>query len=194
MKRKYFLSLILSLALVLTIGAGAFAAGYSAGSRGTPIQPLAEVLSGVLPGIIPTTPPEGHEEKWELFLQVWEIVSKEFYRQPMDHEVMMRGAIRGMLETLGDPHTVLLDPSVSERAREQTRQKFQGIGARIEEIDGQIAVNSVFPNSPAEKGGLQPGDIVLTFREDRVLGYAHFARLVRETPAGRRRPAPPSRR
>ncbi len=161
MKRKPFLSILLALALVLTVGTGAFAAGFTAGSHGSPIQPLAQVLSGVIPGLQSAAPPEDHEEKWELFLQVWEIVSKEFYRQPMDHDAMMRGAIRGMLETLGDPHTVLLDPSVSERAREQTRQKFQGIGARIEDKEGQIVVNSVFPNSPAEKGGLKPGDIIM---------------------------------
>lgn len=160
MSRKHILAIILSFSLVLTIGTGAFAAGYNAGTKGSPIQPLAEVLSGVLPGILPASPPVGHEEKWQLFLEVWEIVSNEFYRQPMDHDAMIRGAIRGMLETLNDRHTVLLDPSASERAREHTRQKFQGIGARIEEKDGQIVINSVFPGSPAKNSGLQPGDII----------------------------------
>ena len=161
MKRKHFLAVILSFSLVLMVGTGAFAAGLTAGSRGSPIQSLTEVLSGVLPGIIPAAPPIGHEDKLDLFLQVWEIVSQEFYQQPVDHDVMIRGAIRGMLETLGDPHTILLDPLMSERARENTRQKFQGIGARIEERDGQIFINSVFPDSPAERGGLQSGDIIL---------------------------------
>ena len=161
MKRKHFLAVILSFSLVLMVGTGAFAAGLTAGSRGSPIQSLTEVLSGVLPGIIPAAPPIGHEDKLDLFLQVWKIVSQEFYQQPVDHDVMIRGAIRGMLETLGDPHTILLDPLMSERARENTRQKFQGIGARIEERDGQIFINSVFPDSPAERGGLQSGDIIM---------------------------------
>jgi carboxyl-terminal processing protease len=161
MKRKHFLAVILSFSLVLMVGTGAFAAGLTAGSRGSPIQSLTEVLSGVLPGIIPAAPPIGHEDKLDLFLQVWKIVSQEFYQQPVDHDVMIRGAIRGMLETLGDPHTILLDPLMSERARENTRQKFQGIGARIKERDGQIFINSVFPDSPAERGGLQSGDIIM---------------------------------
>ncbi len=161
MKRKHFLAVILSFSLVLTVCTGVFAAGYTAGSRGSPIQPLAEVLSSVFPGIIPAAPPIGHEGKLDLFLQVWEIVSQEFYQQPVDHDEMIRGAIHGMLDTLGDPHTILLDPSMSERARENTRQKFQGIGARIEERDGQIFINSVFPDSPAEGGGLQSGDIIM---------------------------------
>ena len=122
---------------------------------------MAEVLSGVLPGILPASPPVGQDEKWELFLQVWEIVSEEFYRQPIDQDAMIRGAIRGMLDTLGDPHTTLLDPSVSQRAREQTRQKFQGIGARIDERDGQILIHSVFNDSPAQNAGLKSGDIIV---------------------------------
>ena len=116
MKRKHFLAVVLTVTVVLTVSTGAFAAGYSTAAKGTPMQPLAAVLAGVFPGLNSAGPPIGQEEKWELFLQVWEIVSKEFYKQPMDQDAMMRGAINGMLDTLGDPHTTLLDPSVSQRA------------------------------------------------------------------------------
>ena len=47
-----------------------------------------------------------------------------------------------------------------------------------------VEISSVAEGGPAEQAGLKPGDIVLTYREERVLGYVHFARLVRETPAG----------
>ncbi len=161
MKRKHLIAVVFSLTLVLTVVSGAFAVGYSAGAKGSPLQPLAGVLSGALPGIAPASPPIGQEEQWELFLQVWEIVSKEFYRQPIDQDAMVRGAIRGMLDTLDDPHTTLLDPATSQRAREQTRQRFQGIGARIDDQDGTISIHSVFPGSPAQSGGLKPGDQII---------------------------------
>lgn len=48
-----------------------------------------------------------------------------------------------------------------------------------------IEITSVQSGSPAEEAGLQRGDIVLTFRNERVEGQEQFARLVRETPAGR---------
>lgn len=48
-----------------------------------------------------------------------------------------------------------------------------------------IEITSVQSGSPAEKAGLESGDIVLTFRGERVEGQEQFARLVRETPAGR---------
>ena len=48
-----------------------------------------------------------------------------------------------------------------------------------------IEISSVAVGSPGEEAGLQRGDIVLTYRGERVNGYEHFARLVKETPPGR---------
>ncbi len=48
-----------------------------------------------------------------------------------------------------------------------------------------IEISSVAADSPAGKSGLRAGDIILTYRGERVHGYQHFARLVRETPVGR---------
>lgn len=49
-----------------------------------------------------------------------------------------------------------------------------------------IELSSVAEDSPAEEAGLRKGDIVLSYRGERVIGYQHFARLVSETPAGRK--------
>ncbi len=48
-----------------------------------------------------------------------------------------------------------------------------------------VEVTNVVPESPAERAGLQRGDIVVAWRGVRVEGIEHFARLVRETPVGR---------
>ena len=48
-----------------------------------------------------------------------------------------------------------------------------------------IEISSVAQGSPGEEAGLQRGDIVITYRGERVNGYEHFARLVKETPPGR---------
>jgi serine protease Do len=46
-------------------------------------------------------------------------------------------------------------------------------------------VQSVQPDSPASKAGLQANDVVISFDGERVRSAAHLARLVDETPAGR---------
>ena len=48
-----------------------------------------------------------------------------------------------------------------------------------------IEISSIAEDSPGEAAGLRRGDIVLTYRGERVNGYEHFARLVKETPPGR---------
>ena len=44
------------------------------------------------------------------FWETWDIVNEQFVDQPVDQTAMMRGAIRGMLESLGDQHTSYMDP------------------------------------------------------------------------------------
>jgi serine protease Do len=48
-----------------------------------------------------------------------------------------------------------------------------------------VEISSVGEDSPAERAGLQRGDVVLQFRGESVVGVEHFARMVRETPIGR---------
>jgi len=46
-------------------------------------------------------------------------------------------------------------------------------------------VEEVMPDSPAEKAGLQPDDVIVSYQGDTVEGVAELVRLVRETPPGR---------
>ncbi len=71
------------------------------------------------------------------------------------------------------------------------------IGVGLAEIDGErakalkltevagVEVTRVEEDSPAEKAGLQVGDVVLEYNGEKVESMAQFSRLVRETPPGR---------
>jgi serine protease Do len=60
------------------------------------------------------------------------------------------------------------------------------IGVRIQDAEqGGVLIDEVEENSPAEKAGLQRGDVVVEFDGERVRGARHFSRLVQETPDGR---------
>jgi carboxyl-terminal processing protease len=69
-------------------------------------------------------------------------------------------AINGLLAPL-DPHTLLLTPEEHSDLGVKTRGQFGGIGAEIREDDRRIRIVKVLPGSPAEKAGLQSGDLLL---------------------------------
>ena len=72
---------------------------------------------------------------------------------------------------------------------------FLGIG--VQEIDSErakalnlreergVEVTRVEDDSPAAKGGIKTGDVVMEYNGDRVEGVEQFMRMVRETPPGR---------
>jgi len=94
------------------------------------------------------------------FWEVYDFVQTRYFEQPLDNTQLVEGAINGMLATLGDPHTRYLPPADEESAREEMSGEFEGIGAFVEEVDGNITVVAPIEGSPAEAAGLKPGDIL----------------------------------
>jgi len=61
-----------------------------------------------------------------------------------------------------------------------------GIGVRISDrTEGGVVIDEVVADSPAEKAGLKPSDIIVEYDGERVRSARQFSRLVQETPAGR---------
>ena len=74
---------------------------------------------------------------------------------------LYRMAIDGMLDELGDPHSVLMAPEDYEDLRVQTQGDYGGLGIEIDIRDGWLTVLSPLPGSPAEQVGLQAGDRII---------------------------------
>lgn len=69
---------------------------------------------------------------------------------------------KGMMSGLGDPYSVYYTPDEFAKMMEQTEGRFYGIGAEVNMSEpGQILVVNVYENSPAEKGGMQKGDLIM---------------------------------
>jgi carboxyl-terminal processing protease len=75
---------------------------------------------------------------------------------------MTRGAIRGMLASLGDfSHTTYVTPERFKELKAELEGHMVGIGAAMRMTENVPTVVYVLPNSPADKAGLRAGDIVL---------------------------------
>ncbi|HEX6243549.1 MAG TPA: S41 family peptidase [Polyangiales bacterium] len=79
------------------------------------------------------------------------------YVGDVEQKQLVYGAIRGMVRAL-DPHSDYLDPDEYRVLLSDTRGRFGGVGVEIDVRDGWLTITTVFPNSPAARAQLRPGD------------------------------------
>lgn len=105
--------------------------------------------------------PEDLKELFSPFWETWQIVHDQYVDQPVDNEKLMQGAIRGMLDSLGDPHTSYMDPFQFSQANIPLEGEYEGIGAWVDPTGQYLTIVSPMPGSPAEEVGLKPGDQII---------------------------------
>ena len=83
------------------------------------------------------------------------------YVESVERGKLIDGAINGMVNSLGDPHSIYLAPQLYSQLRAETSGAFGGIGVYMNFKDGGVQVMNVIPDSPGHKAGLQAGDEIL---------------------------------
>lgn len=114
--------------------------------------------------------PGDREALMEPFWEAWDILHDEFVDQPLDDEQLMRGAIRGMVDSLGDQHTSYMDPDEYLQANLPLDGEYEGIGAWVDADGPYLTIISAMPDSPAEHAGLEPGDQVIAVDGEDMTG------------------------
>lgn len=84
---------------------------------------------------------------------------KSSYVEPVEDEVLIRGAINGMLAAL-DPHSAYLDGPALQRLETMIDGNYQGLGISVQMEDGAVKVVSPFKGSPADQAGIKAGDYI----------------------------------
>lgn len=173
---------ILSGCAVLALIAAAFALGFAAGDRLGPGDQITGVISPPVEDTAgsPTPDPgqlseaagtaEDLEELFVPFWEAWGIVHEDYVEQPVDDELLMRGAISGMLEALGDDHTSYMDPEEHQQSTISLEGEYEGIGAWVDTESEYLTIISPMPGSPAEEAGLEPGDEIIAIDGEDMTG------------------------
>jgi carboxyl-terminal processing protease len=109
------------------------------------------------------------EELFKPFWEAWQIVHDQYLVQPVDDEKMMQGAIRGMMDSLGDPHSGYMSPSEYSDATAPL-EGYSGIGAWVNTEGDLLTITEPMKGSPAEAAGLQAGDQILAIDGEDMTG------------------------
>ena len=184
------LKTILLVLAVIVVGLGSFAGGFMTGH----FLPFAGVSDSQVPTVSapPTTSPDQQsatpqdmQALFSPFWEAWNLVHENYVDQPVDDVALMRGAISGMMEALGDKHSTYMDPQNFADANASLDGSYEGIGAYVDTTTEFLTVISPIPGSPAERVGLKSGDQVVAIDNEDMTGVtAEAARLKVLGPAG----------
>jgi len=109
---------------------------------------------------------------FRMFWQVWNFVKDNYYKQPVSETALFYGALEGMVDALKDPYTVFFNPDFADQFISDLEGQFEGIGAEIGIKHDILTIISPLPDSPAEKSGLRPGDLVLAIDGEDTAGIS----------------------
>ena len=109
-----------------------------------------------------STPAELRDQ-FGVFWEVWNLVEGEFYRTtPIDRQRLIQGAIKGMLDALGDRYTVYQEPDLAAQTQDHMQGKLGGIGTYLRITDGRAFIYKPFKNAPAALAGIRQDDEIVS--------------------------------
>ena len=156
--------------------------------RGIPILPIAIALVAILAGgalfmsgysmgrqtaVEPGTP-VSEDEAFRPFWDTYHTITDRYAGGEVDRDAIVQGAIRGMIDALGDPYSSYLTSEEYRESLQGISGEFEGIGAEIatQAADGtqgcatlgsdcRLVIIAPLAGSPAEKAGVRAGDLIL---------------------------------
>jgi carboxyl-terminal processing protease len=98
-------------------------------------------------------------EELRAFADVFNAI-KQGYVEPVDDKTLINNAISGMLSNL-DPHSAYLDADAFKDLQDTTKGEFGGLGLEVGMEDGFVSVISPIEDTPAWRGGVKAGDLII---------------------------------
>jgi carboxyl-terminal processing protease len=120
--------------------------------------------------------PRDAKGDFALMAEAWNSIHDHYVdRASIKPVPLTYGAISGMVDALGDTdHSVFLSPEMIKEEKDFTAGKYEGIGAEVKMKEGHVVIVTPLDNSPAQKAGLQPGQIIMAVNDQDIMGLNLF--------------------
>ena len=87
------------------------------------------------------------------------------YYDKLDNQKLVDGAIKGMIDTLGDEHSIFIDEEKNDNFDKTLEGSYEGAGIEVYNKDGSIIVLRCFAGSPAYEAGIRANDKIIAFND-----------------------------
>lgn len=108
------------------------------------------------------------DRPYDTFDRIVERIKQDYVEEVTD-EKLLTGALNGMLSAL-DPHSAYLEPKVYDELKAQTKGEFGGLGMEVTQENGLVKIISPIDDTPAQKAGLEAGDLIVAIDKKPVMG------------------------
>ena len=102
---------------------------------------------------------------FSIFWDAWKLITEKFVGN-YSSQKMVYGAVKGMVEALGDPYSSFLEPGEQKMLLEDLSGEIEGIGAELTIKDDKLVIVAPLEDSPAKKAGLQAKDEILAINKE----------------------------
>ncbi|WP_213996016.1 S41 family peptidase [Tepidanaerobacter syntrophicus] len=99
-------------------------------------------------------------------------IVKDKYIKDVEMETLTSGAIKGVIDSLGDPYSVFMNKKEFQDFISSLEGSLSGVGIvlSIDDSTQDIIVVSPIKGSPAQKAGILPGDIIVKVNDTELSG------------------------
>lgn len=144
----------------IAVGVAAVAASFAFGFSWRDIRagktPSSEAFSKLVGGHRPTSE---KSDPISVFRTNFTRIRAEYVGNVKTQDLKYAG-LAGMVASLGDPHTIFMEPTFAKEFALETSANFVGVGARLSPDPLGAKIMQVFEDGPAFKAGIQDRDIV----------------------------------
>jgi carboxyl-terminal processing protease len=187
MKTNRLLIGLLAFILVAVIATSGYMLGYASGQTAQPaaVTTLPETEAPTSLPVATNTPEKSatsgdndarsaapEDRSLPTFWEAYEILQKEYYGDDLPTGKNLEyNAIRGLIFGLEDQFTSFVSPEAARLIEEDATGSFSGIGAYVQLNEQRaLQITRVFQDSPAEKAGLQAGDLIIEVDGESIVG------------------------
>ena len=106
---------------------------------------------------------------------LWEAIktlNEKYIDKPLDQQKILYGAVKGAIDSVGDPYTAFFQPKDLQNFQTQLKGSFSGIGAEVGKKNDAIVIIAPLEETPAKRAGILAGDIIVQVDGQSTAGWS----------------------